>query len=94
MTVVQKEYLTVFLDSDLHATKLPSWFVNAQQKYKKIIRVLGTTAQYQGNQEMVDFPKGLRLASNLTADFPAGRFKSQEVPGFNFVMMVNKLQLH
>jgi hypothetical protein len=89
MTIVQKEYLTIFLDEFLEPTNLPDWFTNASPKYKKIIRVLGTTAQYRGATDMLDLPKGIRLVSNLTKDFPAGKFKGQEVPGFNFVMMVN-----
>jgi hypothetical protein len=92
MTVVKKEYMTIFDKCEPDAQYLlPQWFVNAAPNYTKIIRVLGATACYIIGSDIFDFPKNTRLCSNLTSDFPSnqGFIHPTFHPTFNFVMMLN-----
>ena len=72
-------------DGKIYWTKpesLPTWFVNAEMKYKKIIRVLGATANMidvTHGTTYDDMPRTLRLMGNLTKHFLSNEF----------VMMIN-----
>jgi hypothetical protein len=103
MSVVQKEYMIIFDDGKADAdgkwprqTNLPSWFVNANPMYRKIVRVLGATCNYTNEDGvLLDFPKNVRLVSNLTQDVPkyglqmSSEMIASSIVNFNFVMMVN-----
>jgi hypothetical protein len=92
MSVVKKEYMTIFDKCEPEAKYyLPQWFVNATPNYTKMIRVLGVTACYIIRPNTFDFPKNIRLCSNLTSDFPSDQsFIHPTIhPNYNFVMMVN-----
>jgi hypothetical protein len=94
MSVIKREYLCCQYDhtppptweGDHWETKpypLPDWFVNALPQYKRIIRVLGATGgmiDVESGVEPDEAPRGIRLMSNLTKDFPSNKF----------VMMMNK----
>jgi hypothetical protein len=71
--------------------QLPDWFINADRKYKKIVRVLGCSAGWYDKDtgEQIELPKGTRLASNLAKDCPRDRFSLSDLPDFNFIMMIN-----
>jgi hypothetical protein len=78
--------MTCFFNGALEACPLPDWFVYAKPEYKKVVRFLGATAT-KGEGE---FPRGLRLISNLTKDFSwVGFTKCIQRPEFNYVMMLN-----
>jgi hypothetical protein len=58
-------------------SRLPDWFCNAPKKYGKVIRVLGSTGNFidpESGEENQDLPKGIRLCSNLSRDFPTNEF--------------------
>jgi hypothetical protein len=71
--------------------QLPDWFVNADPKYRKIVRVLGASAGWydKDSGEQIDVPKGTRLAGNLAKDCPRDGFLLPDLPDFNYIMMVN-----
>jgi hypothetical protein len=88
MSIVKKEYLNCIRDiiepEDWVGPKpfrsapftLPDWFTKAKLPLKKIIRVLGATASIyiENSPDEEDPPKGLRLYSNLSKDFPSNEF--------------------
>jgi hypothetical protein len=93
MSVVKKEYMTIFdtFKQPLEQYVLPDWFVHAAPKYTKIVRVLGCTASYIKDNMPYDLSKNMRIYSNLTSDFPSNQNFTPSIlnPTFNFVMMVN-----
>jgi hypothetical protein len=70
---------------------LPDWFINADKKYKKIVRVLGASAGWYDSdvKDQIDVAKGTRLAGNIAKDCPRDGFVLPDLPEFNYVMMVN-----
>jgi hypothetical protein len=89
VSVIQKEfavYICSFDQEKYVPFRLPGWFVNADRKYKKIIRILGATAGIQCQETDIQQPTyeiplaaGSRLYSNVSNDTPLN----------GFVMMVN-----
>ena len=84
--------------------RLPDWFINADKKFKKIIRVLGSTIieidELKYNPDDRDLKSGWRLYSNInphsnlpmktaTTEDDAVMGKFQISPNIGFIMMVN-----
>jgi hypothetical protein len=106
MTELPKQYFTCIHDYEVRVPadeyekaaydnrnkfNLPDWFVNADKKYRKIVRVLGASAGWYDKDvgDQIDVPKGTRLAGNLAKDYPRDGFNLPDLPDFNYIMMVN-----
>jgi hypothetical protein len=77
-TPPQQPILPTMTDDNVYVTskavaklKLPDWFTNAQSKYKKIVRVLGSTINFINTASFIDIEvipptPGYRLFSNVS----------------------------